>query len=175
MEKSESVKFRENLDWFLRIKMITPELHKQALERDIAHENSKISKNKHMAWIAINPPPLSISMEDLYHFSVKNIPYKNYLMCVEQNTDNGIRPHVHILAVVNSTCRPHAEISRLAKLYNVENNFVECKVSKNSLLNISRQNYIRGEKQQSKLLNVEKDIKDRLLVNIPNFYLNGIL
>lgn len=175
MQKSESVKFRENLDWFLKIKMISPELHKQALERDVAHENSKIDKTQYMAWIAINPPPQSISMEDLYTFSVEHLPYENYLMCVEQNTDNGIRPHVHILAKVNSTCRPNAEISRLARLYKVQDNFVECKVSKNKAVNFSRQNYIRGEKKEAKLINVEKDIKDRLSLNIPNFYLNGIL
>ena len=175
MLKSECKTFRETLEWLTLLKQITPELAQELLEKDIAYEKNKISKSRFMAWIAINPPPNTISLEELYHFSIKHIPYSNYIMCVEQNTDNGIRPHVHILAEVNSTCRPISEISRLSKMYKVKDNFIECKVSRNKLLNVSRQNYIRGEKTESKLLNVEKDIKDRLLVNIPNFYSKGIL
>ncbi|AXH73943.1 MAG: hypothetical protein [Cressdnaviricota sp.] len=175
MEKSDSEKFRDNLKWFLQIKMITPEVYESLMAQDIAHETRKIDKKAYKAWICVNPPPESISLEDLYNFSVANLPYQNYILTTEQNTDSGVRPHVHILAKVNSTTRPNAEISRLAKLYNVKENFVECKICKNNLVNISRLKYVRGEKMEAKKQNVEKDIKDRELVNIPNYYLKGIL
>lgn len=176
MLKSESAKFRNNLDYFLHIKMITPETHKALMAKDLAYEQRKaIDKPVYMAWIAINPPPLTISMEDLYTFTKNNLPYDNYIMSVEQNTVNGLRPHIHALAECRATTRPKVEISRLAKLYKLQDNFIEYKVSRNRKLNISRQNYIRGEKTDSKLLLVEKDIKDRLSLNILNYYLNGII
>jgi len=173
--KTESEKFRENLSYFLKIKMITPETYQECLDRDLAYERNKISKPIYMAWIAINPPPDTISMEALYSFTKANLPYENYLMCVEQNTSQGLRPHIHALACVTATCRPKAEISRLSKMYKLKDNFIEFKVSRNKMLNISRQNYIRGEKVDSKLLLVEKDIKDRLLIQIPNYFLKGCI
>lgn len=174
MLKTESQKFRENLEWFKNLKLISQEIYDNCLQKDILYEQSKITKKTYRAWICVNPP-LGISMESLYHFSVEKLPFKNYLMCVEQNTDNGIRPHVHILADVNATARANALVSRLAKLYEVKDNFVECKISCNNVLNSHRQEYIRGEKKDSKLCNVEKDIKDREVLNIPNFYLKGII
>ncbi len=101
------------------------------------------------------------------------LPYKNYMYCVEQYTDNGIRPHLHILAKVDENTRPNKEIDRLATLFTTQKNFIEYKISTSKKLKISRQKYIRGEKTQDKLINVEKDIKEREIQQLQNYYLIG--
>lgn len=171
MEKSESQKFRENLEHFKNLKLITQEVYEQLMEKDKAFENAKNNTKMYKAWLCINPPPGSYTLEELYSFTIQHIPYKNYLLCVEQNTDNGVRPHVHILASVTKTTRPNAEIARLAKMFKVKENFIECKISNNGLLNTQREKYVRGEKQDSKKDNVEKDKNDRLKLKIPDFHI----
>lgn len=170
----ETIKFRNNLEHFENIKLITKEQHKELLEKDILHmRRSNNEGSIQLAWIGINPPIGSYSLATLYHKTLESLPYTNFTMCVEQNTKNGIRPHIHALAEVNSNCRPNKEILRLSKIYSISNECIEFKISNNNCVNTSRKKYIRGEKVEGKLLYVEKDIKDRELNNLPNFISKG--
>lgn len=129
--------------------------------------------DKGFAFVGINPPAGSVTLKELYDFCVAHYPYKGYTMCVEQNTpDEGVRPHLHILHPVTGNTRKNHIISRLAKLFKVEENYIDVKVSKSNPV-ISRWGaYLRGEKKGEKIEYVEKDIKDRDIYNIPHIY-NG--
>lgn len=122
------------------------------------------------AWIGINPPPNTISLVDLFNKGKELIPYRRYLMCVEQHTEGGIRPHLHILARVTETTRAKYEIPRLAKLFNLNPNSIECKITCIDGINQQREKYILGEKTEDKQEKVLKDRKIRETLGIPQFY-----
>lgn len=121
------------------------------------------------AWIGINPPPNSISLGDIFNKG-KELPYKHYMMCAEQHTDGGIRPHLHILALVSKTTRPNKEIARLAKMFNIKESSVEVKITNNEGLNLQREKYILGDKTEDKQEKVLKDKEIRETLGIPQFY-----
>lgn len=124
------------------------------------------SRRKFHAWGCINPPASKYTLQQLYWKS--NLPYQHYQLVIEQNTKNGIRPHVHFLALVNNNTRPNKEISRLAKQFDVSENFVEYKISTSEQQLISRGKYLRGEKAHEKMKYVELDKIDRLEDKIPD-------
>lgn len=163
----ESIRFRNLLETLSVGNYITKDTKEQLLLQD---EEYMRPKTAHLAWIGINPS--GETMLTLASLASK-IPYKDYMYCVEQNTDNGIRPHLHILAKVLDTTRPNKEIERLSKLFKTQKNFIEFKISTNRALNNTRKNYIKGEKIDLKKENVEKDIKDRIKYNLQNYYLIG--
>ncbi len=131
--------------------------------------------DKSIAFVGVNPPCGQYSLKELYDFCVKEYPYPGYLMCVEQNTPGGIRPHLHILHPVSDNTRKNHIISRLAKLFKIDKNSIDVNVSKSSTLLSRWVKYIHGEKKEEKKDNVDKDIKDRLYYNIPHIYENGVL
>lgn len=122
------------------------------------------------AFIGVNPPSGSCSMRELYDLCVASYPYKGYTMCVEQHTDGGVRPHLHILHPVSKDTRKNHMISRLSKVFSLEKNFINVSVSRNSGCISRWQAYLRGEKKDEKIENVEKDIKERDIYNIPHIY-----
>lgn len=162
--REEIQRFRETLNWLLTEKQISSDTYEQLIARDTP------VPVPYYAWIGINPS--GDTMVSL-HLSASALPYENYIYCVEQNTDNGTRPHLHILAEVSFSTRPNKEISRLSKIFNCDPNFIEFKISKSKMLKNARLKYIRGEKTEGKVINVEKDIKDREILGLQNYYLIG--
>ena len=118
------------------------------------------------AWIGINPPSGQYTLKELW--GVASLPYTDYIITIEQNTEGGVRPHLHALAKVKATTRPNKEIVRLAKQFSVQNSCVEYKIHGTNLLS-PHLKYVRGEKTQEKENNVLKDIKDKELAGIPKF------
>jgi len=135
-------------------------------------DNQPTAGDKGFAFVGINPPADSVTLKELYDFCVAHYPYKGYTMCVEQNTPEGVRPHLHILHPVTGNTRKNHIIARLAKLFKVEENYINVKVSKSNPVISRWEKYLRGEKKGEKIEYVEKDIKDRDIYNIPHIY-NG--
>ena len=138
--------------------------------REIYRSRSPIEPETYYGWIGINPPPNSINIADLYDFTLANLPYEKYAFCVEQHTENGIRPHIHALVKTNGNTRAGHQITRLAKIYDISNNYIEYSISNKFELNKTRFSYIIGEKTPNKLQYVELDRKTRELLNIPQYY-----
>ena len=131
--------------------------------------------SKSVAFVGINPPIGQYSLKELYDFAVDRYPYKDYIMVVEQNTKGGVRPHLHLAHPVTDNTRKNHVIARLAKIFEIEQNSVDVKISR-SFIVISRWlKYIRGEKKEEKQEDVEKDIKDRDYYNIPHIYTDDSL
>lgn len=170
----ETIKYRNNLEGLKNIKIISKDTYEELLEKDVQHcSEASTEGSTRMAWIGINPPLYSISFEALYHLTLEILPYKHYKMCVEQNTKTGLRPHIHALAKVGEHCRPNKEINRLGKLFGVNSECIEFKISNNNLVNGTRKKYLEGDKVEDKLEYVNDDIRDRKLFNLPNFISKG--
>jgi hypothetical protein len=122
------------------------------------------------AWIGINPEPDTISMKELFLKAVEKLPYSSYEMCVEQNTKGGIRPHLHILAKINGNVRKNHVITRMGKIFNLKNNFIQVRVSSNEVYVKQCSDYVNGKKAADKMGHVDQDIKDREKYNIPHVY-----
>jgi len=118
------------------------------------------------AWIGINPPLGQYALKELW--GVATLPYTDYIITIEQNTEGGIRPHLHALAKVCKNTRPNKEIARLAKQFSISNECIEYKIHGTNLLS-PHLKYVQGEKTQEKENNVLKDIKDKEMANIPKF------
>ena len=175
--KEESQRFRNTLNFLVQQKQITQSEADSLQSKDNEHEDANVSQRtrsspKYYAWIGINPS--GETMTSLAS-ALPKLPYANYEAVIEQNTKHGIRPHIHALALVNENTRPNKEISRLGDIFDIKTNFIEFKISNNNRTNISRRRYMRGEKTSEKKENTEKDIKDRLLLGIPNLISKGIL
>lgn len=166
--KQESQRLQTTLDFLLLNKQITPELKEEIISRDLARNKPD---KPYYAWIGINPS--GQTMIDLHNTAQKSLPYEDYIYSLEQNTENGIRPHIHCLAKVKPSTRPNAEIPRLAQLFKTNPQYIEFKISKSKKLKNQRLKYIYGEKKEEKLLNTEKDIKDRISLGLLNYYLKG--
>ncbi len=69
-------------------------------------------------WIGINPPPDTISLESLHKKLItilskyKWIEPDKYLATLEAHTDNGFRPHIHLMIISHE--KPNRVISALA-------------------------------------------------------------
>lgn len=142
------------------------EWNKKANKQVLEQYASQSEPKSYYAWIGINPPLGQYTLAELW--GVASLPYTDYVITVEQNTDNGVRPHLHALAKVCKNTRPGKEIVRLQKQFSVEGQCIEYKIHGNNLL-LPHLKYLRGEKSLEKEDNVLKDIKDRLEFNIPNF------
>jgi len=138
-------------------------------EQEIANKGKK--KGIPYAWIGINPPPGKYNMTELYNMALAQLPYGNYELCVEQNTKGGIRPHIHLLAPIGVTARKNHIITRLAKIFDVSEQSINVTISTNKVLKDKWTNYIHGDKAAEKLENVEQDKKDRIALNLPDFFI----
>ena len=159
----EQLKFLENCEKFCPDKV---EIFKQQFELE---EASKSQFGENYAWIGINPPPGTISLYELYEKLLKVNPYKNGRAVVEQNTEGGIRPHIHQLCKVSDNTRKNHIITRLSKLYGLESQSIDVNISKNKVLVSKWQDYVCGNKKVAKQSLVEKDIEDRSKYGIPHF------
>ncbi len=125
---------------------------------------------KGYAFVGVNPPVGQYSLKELYDFAVDKYPYPDIEMVVEQHTEAGIRPHLHILHAVSDNVRKNHVITRLSNLFKVEKQCIDVNVSRSSIVVSRWRQYIHGEKKDGKQDNVGKDIKDREYYNIPHIY-----
>lgn len=158
----EQMKFLENAERFCPDKV---QLFKQQFELE---EASKSQFGDNYAWIGINPPPSTISLYELYEKLLKVNPYNKGTAVVEQNTENGIRPHIHQLCKVSANARKNHIITRLSKLYGLEPQAIDVNISKNKILVGKWTDYVEGNKKDDKMNNVCKDIEDREKCGIPH-------
>ncbi len=163
----ESLKFQSYCEAFKMYEALENDKKVQAM---ICKEH-KDDREFH-AFIGINPPVGTHDMKSLYELCVAKLPFKKYIMCVEQNTDGGVRPHLHILAKVTSNCRKNHVITRLSKIFEVQNNSVDVSITRSYSLVTQWTKYIKGEKKEEKLENVNKDRVEREQLNIPHYYGN---
>lgn len=126
-------------------------------------------------WIGIDPS--GISLEDLWkktkalegRFCFTTSDDMGY--CVEQNTENGVRPHVHMMirGVINQ--RPAYIAKRLAEYYECAPNFIHVKHHRRKVLFSEHKEYIQGNKAEDKKQLVQLDRRDRETLGIPHFKL----
>jgi len=131
-------------------------------------------------WIGINPCVLgdeSPQLKKLYDKTLallgryKCIP-STAAFCVERNTKNGIRPHIHLMLRGESKDRPAHIAKTLAKYYGCEANLIDVKKYKRKEMFDTHLNYIKGIKASDKIPFVEADKKDRIEENVENYYLS---
>lgn len=158
----EQLKFLENCQKFC------PDMVQEFKQQFEQEEASKSKFGESYAWIGINPPPGTISLYELYEKLLKVNPYKTGHALIEQNTEAGIRPHIHQLCKVSDNTRKNHIITRLSKLYGVEPQSIDVNISKNKVLVQKWQGYVCGNKKIAKQHLVEKDIEDRDKLGIPH-------
>lgn len=120
------------------------------------------------AWIGVNPPPETHSLNSLYNLYMEKGCVYGGKAVLEQHTENGVRPHIHILTKVGQNVRKNHIISRLAKIYDLKEQSIDVNISKNKMLIDKWERYIIGDKKENKLLNCEKDFNDREKNGIPH-------
>ena len=132
-------------------------------------------------WIGINPCVLgdeSPQLKNLWDKTInllgryKCIPKHGVAFCVERNTKNGIRPHIHLMVVGDQKERPAHIAKTLAKYYECEANLIEVKKYKRKQMFDAHLQYIKGQKAEEKLPYVEADIQDRLNEKVENYFVN---
>ena len=130
-------------------------------------------QDKKYLWIGINPPPDTVTFKSLYDKTIvatnKFKWLKDHAFTIEANTDNGYRPHVHMM--IPKTVKPNRVIKLLSSYYKVETNSIECKAG---YCYNEHLKYILGEKKNEKKINVEKDIVERKELDIPDYILSTI-
>ena len=132
-------------------------------------------------WIGINPCVLgdeTPQLKNLWDKTIsllgryKCIPSSGVAFCVERNTRNGIRPHIHLMIVGEQQDRPAHIVNTLAKYYGCAKNLIDVKKFKRKQMLAEHLKYIKGEKALEKMPFVELDRKDRIKENVENFYVN---
>lgn len=128
------------------------------------------------AWIGINPPLNTITLRELYEKTEEAVHKYKWLQksgyVVEAHTNNGYRPHVHLLAVTKE--KAYRIIQILSKYYNVESNSIECKIYHHGILYEEHINYIKGLKTSEKEELVELDKEVRENANIPHINIRNL-
>jgi hypothetical protein len=131
----------------------------------------------HHLWVGINPPPATYTMRqlhDLTHRIVKKYKWlENSAWTVEQNTEGGIRPHIHMMVAYSQNTAPIRVIKMLSNAFNIERHSIECKTHLNGYLFGEHLDYITNIKTDSKKILINRDISDRKENKIENYYLNG--
>ncbi len=144
------------------------DVSKKSLE--IAKDNI-VPKKKSYLWLGINPPPGAYTMLELHNKTSEAInKYKmltEHAWTVEAHTENGYRPHVHMM--IPTGTRPARVVELLAKHYNTKNQSIECKAGHSYEEHLK---YIKGDKKNEKISNVEKDVEERKSLHIQNYYLS---
>lgn len=137
--------------------------------------------NEMHTWIGVNPCALGDETPQLKNLwdktmsllgRYKCIPNKGVSFCVERNTKNGIRPHIHLMIVGEQKDRPAHIAKTLAKYYGCASNLIDVRKYKRSEMFAEHINYIKGEKRTEKLSQVEADKQDRISENVPDFFSN---
>jgi len=129
------------------------------------------------AWIGINLPPDTITLQELYEKTYEATHRYKWLdksgFVVESHTPNGYRPHVHMMAVTKE--KPYRIIQILSSYYNVQPQSIEVKLYHRGVLYEEHINYIQGKKRHDKLEYVEKDIEERDSLGIPHVNIKNLL
>lgn len=132
-------------------------------------------------WIGINPCVLgdtSPQLKNLYDKTLnvlgkyKCIPSRGVAFCVERNTKNGIRPHIHLMIRGSQADRPAHIAKTLAKYYGCPQNLIDVKKFRNKNMFDEHLNYIKGVKKVEKLQYVEADKQDRNAENVEHYYVD---
>lgn len=136
-------------------------------EKQFCLKSGRVVEDKHM-WVGINPSYKYIT--DLYNDLVNSKVLRKYKYeaVVECHTENGVRPHIHMIIYTEE--RPNRIISKLANVFKCGRNFIDCKTSYD--LEIHKK-YLSGDKREEKKENVEKDRRDRDHLGIPHLIINN--
>jgi hypothetical protein len=138
-------------------------------EKQFCLKTGKKVEDRHM-WIGINPDikkhPNLVSLYKIFTKSRVLRKYK-YNAVVESHTDGGYRPHIHMIIYTQE--RPNRIIQKLARAFECNENFVDCKTSYE--LEAHKQ-YINGLKRESKQIHVENDRFERDQNGIPHTIVN---
>jgi len=139
------------------------------------------ARDKDHIWIGINPPVdfekySLVKLQKLMQSFFKNHKYtmlSDYAVyCVEQHTDNGVRPHIHFMAVGSypTKTKPNRWIEHLSKHFKIEPNFIELKIYKKNYLLEEHKDYIKGIKRETKQDHVAEDHSEREFLGLSHFY-----
>lgn len=93
---------------------------------------------------------------------------KGYLYCIEAHTNEGFRPHIHLL-LSDTTPKQSRVIEILAKTFNCEKHFIQVKKFTDGVMYPEHIKYIKGDKQESKEQFVTNDLKFLSEYNIPKY------
>lgn len=124
-------------------------------------------------WVGINPPTSSHTLLELYSKMEKCVKRyklfkKGYIYCLENYTEHGQRPHIHMMLLDTST-KPSRIIETLAKVFACDKNFIQCKKFTDGILYSEHHSYIKGDKTSSKIDFVKNDLKILSEYNIPKY------
>lgn len=154
----------------------TPEFCDEIQRRIVANRIKKVPSNKlkqNFAAITINPPVSFKGFKELWLYALDKFPYERYEMVIEQNTNGGIRPHLHILVPISPNDRKHQIVDKVFMRMNLPSK--ECvnvrTISKEKDLQAWR-NYLQGLKKPEKDSLVQQDSFDRSACNIPDIFSN---
>lgn len=150
-------------------------------EKQKIRQNQKLNELKKKAlkelsltkwrWVTISCKPTlqPVEMAELVASVVKNKPYRKYAYTLEfYGKELQYHPHIHLLYEINGSKRS-ADIKQFMRKFGVANNFVDIKeISEKELKD--KLCYIKGEKQESKIEQVEKDILLKQKNNLKNYY-----
>ena len=94
--------------------------------------------------------------------------HKGYLYCIEAHTNEGYRPHIHLL-ISDTKPKQSRIIETLAKSFKCEKHFIQVKKFTDGVMYSEHVKYIKGDKQESKEEFVLNDIKFLSKYNIPKY------
>ena len=138
--------------------------------------NRSIGRTHH--WIGINPPPNKYTLKTLANaMQEASAKFKlfepgSFTYTLEQNTLNGVRPHIHLFLV--STTRPSRIIDILARFFKVQKNSIDIKTYRKDILWDEHLSYINGDKKSEKMEFVTADNLDKFNLDIQQTYGNII-
>lgn len=146
------------------------EYHCYAVDK-LRESVAKRTGNSHV-WIGINPPPGSITLGKLYdkmENCVKTYKFfsTGYMYCMEAHTQNGVRPHVHLMLTTNT--KPHRLLEQISHHFNIKKQSVDIKKYHHDIAFNEHVNYLLGNKKSSKTENVEEDRILRAELEIPEY------
>lgn len=128
-------------------------------------------------FIGINPPPDTVSMMDLWE-KTKQLEGRyiwakgeDMSYVVEQHTDGGVRPHVHLMIRGLLTQRPAYIAARLGDHYDISASSCEVNHFRKKRAYGEHVKYIQGIKKEEKEENTELDRQDRETLGIPHIKL----
>lgn len=128
-------------------------------------------------FIGICPPPDTVSMMELWE-RTKQLEgryiwakgdHMSYV--VEQHTDGGVRPHVHLMIRGLLTQRPAYIASRLGDHYDISASSCDVKHYRKKRAYGEHVKYIQGIKKDEKVEHTELDRQDRETLGIPHIKL----
>ncbi len=125
----------------------------------------KEENNPAHMWVGINPYSKDNSKADitsLYQL-LENLNKLKFYACIEAHTDNGYRPHIHMMLFTRH--KPYRVRDILSKNFQCEKNFIQ---TENSSLYDAHIEYLRGNKVATKSHLVEADRREREQKGIPH-------